>query len=65
MKPFYFTLSMNQGGPGCIEVIAENSIEARKKMLEEYGNNWAFQYDDIFDVHPLDREIMATIGKVQ
>jgi hypothetical protein len=61
MDKWYFTLSEDQGGPGCIEVNAIGFGEARKKMIYVYGNKWAFQYDSIAKVHPFDQEILGVI----
>jgi hypothetical protein len=61
MEKWYFTLSDNQGGPGCVEVAANNFSEARNKMVENYGIKWAFQYDSIDKVHPLDQRILGVI----
>jgi len=62
MNKFYFTLSSNHGGPGCIEVLAQDYMSARKTMNDLYGTDWAFQYDSLEKVHIMDRDILATIG---
>jgi hypothetical protein len=61
-KSWYFTLSANQGGPGCVEVVAENYDDATNKMIEQYGTKWALQYASIDEVHPYDREILGVIA---
>ena len=58
---YYFTLAENQGGPGCVEVEAEDYESARTLMCTSYGTNWAFQYESLEDVHPYDRTILDTI----
>ena len=65
MSRFYFTLSSNQGGPGCVEIEAENYGEARNIMNEEWGPRWAFQYESYEEVHPLDQKILARFGEEQ
>lgn len=57
-KIFYFTLSENQGGPGCVEIHAEDWHSARVVMNEEWGPRWAFQYSSLEEVHPMDRKII-------
>jgi hypothetical protein len=61
MKKWYFTLNANQGGPGCVEVYATEFWDARKKMVKEFGIKWAFQYDSIDKVYPLDQQILRVI----
>ena len=61
MKKWYFTLSDNQGGPGCIAAHANDFHEARNKMVENFGIRWAFQYDSLDKVHPLDQCILRVI----
>lgn len=61
MNKFYFTLAENQGGPGCIEVEAEDYDTAREIMFDSYGPRWAFQYSNITDVHPADRTILGVL----
>jgi hypothetical protein len=60
MKTYYFTLSQSQGGPGCVEVHAADWHSAREVMVQEHGPRFAFQYESLEEVHPLDREILAT-----
>lgn len=57
----YFTLSANQGGPGCVEVRSDDYAEARRLMIGTYGMEWAFQYESLEKVHPADREILDVI----
>lgn len=61
MKEFFFTLAANQGGPGCVQIQANDSEEARQIMFKAWGNNWAFQYDALQDIHPNDRRIIVKI----
>jgi hypothetical protein len=61
MEAFYFTLSRNQGGPGCVQINAENWDQARATMFEKCGYSWAFQYRSLNDVHKNDRTILKVI----
>jgi hypothetical protein len=61
LKSWYFTLAHNQGGPGCVEVKAESYSVARRKMILARGVKWAFQYETLDKVHPLDRQIIEVI----
>jgi hypothetical protein len=61
LKSWYFTLAHNHGGPGCVEVKAESYSVARTKMIKARGEKWAFQYETIEKVHPLDRQIIEVI----
>ena len=51
-KYWYFTLSLNQGGPACVKVAGEDYGHARQRMIDAYGLNWAFQYNSLEAVHP-------------
>lgn len=61
MEKFYFTLSANQGGPGCVEITANDSSEAREAMFKAWGEKWAFMYTNLSDVYPTDRRIIVKI----
>jgi hypothetical protein len=60
MKTFYATLSDNHNfngkpGGGYVEIKAENIMEAREKIHQATDGRWAFMYDALEKVHPLDR----------
>lgn len=66
----YFTMSRNQIeqhwpylslSGGYVEVNALDADDARRKMIGVFGKTWAFQYDSIEEIHPLDRRYLATI----
>lgn len=68
MAEYYFTLAQNhirQHFPdstatgGCVKVTALNSDDAREEMNNIYDRKWAFQYDDISQVHEADRQVLA------
>jgi hypothetical protein len=59
MEDFFFTLATAHGGPGCVKITATDYETARNIMFEHYNNKWAFQYESLDDVHPLDQEILA------
>jgi hypothetical protein len=61
MLKFYATLASNHGGPGCIEIHAETEELARTQMWAIFNNSYAFMYDSLGAVHPLDRKIMLYI----
>ena len=61
MKTWYFTLSESQGGPGCVEVEADDWQHARQRMVKQYGVKWGFQYESHTAVHPADRQILNTL----
>jgi hypothetical protein len=60
-KYWYFTLAENQGGPGCVKVAGSDYGHAGERMCAAYGLNWAFQYESLEKVHPLDREVLEII----
>lgn len=60
-KSWFFTLAANQGGPACVEVWAHNAISARDKMVQVRSLSWAFQYESLDKVHPLDRKVKEII----
>jgi hypothetical protein len=60
-KAWYCTLAANQGGPACVEVWARSWEEARDKMFQIYDAHWAFQYESLEKVHPLDRKILQVV----
>lgn len=64
MGKWYFTLARSQGGPGCVEVEARDYQDARTIMFKVWGDKWAFQYDSIDEVHPVDRKIILKIRDV-
>lgn len=42
---YYFTFGMGQSMEGyCQPIIANDAKQAREKMFEVYGNEWAMQY---------------------
>jgi len=46
-EKYYFTFGFNQKHENCFTVItAENRREARRRMFEKFGKEWAFQYDE-------------------
>lgn len=56
-EPYYFTTAGNHaGGSGYWTVMAIDAAEAREKMHTYFGVKWAFQYDDLDLIHPLDQE---------
>lgn len=61
IKYWYFTLASNQGGPGCVKVAGTTWDHARARMINAYGLSWAFQYNCLEDVHPLDRTILGKL----
>lgn len=61
MSKFYATLAKSQGGPGCVEVEAENRVEAREKVFKHLGDKWSFLYDSLEEVHPFDRDVLREI----
>lgn len=60
-RSYFFTLAANQGGPGCIEVVASSGSHARSAMFKYHGPNWAFMYNEMSSVHELDRRVLDTI----
>lgn len=44
-----------------MEITAPGKWIARDAMIANYGEKWAFQYEKLEDVHPLDRRILAVI----
>ena len=60
-QAFYFTLAANQGGPGCIRVLAPDMDKARATMISVYGIKWSMPYNDFNSIHVLDREILDTL----
>ena len=53
---FFITTSANQPtGAGYFEVHEDDSEKARKLVFELIGPQWAFMYNSLEDVHPLDR----------
>lgn len=62
MKSFFFTKKITDWGKwGYVEVKAENSIEAREKMIKEFGLQWGFEYNELEKIHPLDRTFITII----
>lgn len=43
MKTYYATLCLKHGN-AAVKINAETPAEARKKMFEVYGDQWAFMY---------------------
>jgi hypothetical protein len=60
-KKFYATLASNHGGPGCVEIHAETKDQATTQMWTIFNNRYAFMYESLESVHPLDRKIMLYI----
>lgn len=67
MSKFYFTFGQahvhSVGGrtydKDCVvEIEAEDSDEARTRMVEVFGQKWAFQYDNLPDMSYFPRGIM-------
>jgi len=57
MKLFYVTIAANQPyGPGYWEVEARDRDAAREKTFDKLGSSWSMRYEDIEQVHPLDRK---------
>jgi hypothetical protein len=51
----YFTFGTDHKyGPGYTKIKAKTSKEARQTMFNRFGNQWAFQYDDLTKLHPHD-----------
>lgn len=47
MSKYYFTFLMNDSPRRmCYHVEEGTYVEARKKMVDKYGTNWAFQYSE-------------------
>lgn len=47
MENFYFTFGFGTDKANCYTVIKANTWEeAREKMVERWGLNWAFQYSE-------------------
>jgi uncharacterized cupin superfamily protein len=66
MNTYYATISSNQdfkGNPGygCVEIHAENEGQARELIHAATNGRWAFMYDDLEKVHPLDRTILGEL----
>lgn len=60
LTTYYATLSDNQSfngkcGPGYVEIHAENIMEAREKIHNATDRRWAFMYDSLDKIHPLDQ----------
>jgi hypothetical protein len=62
MNKYYVTLAANHGGPGCVEVTASDYETARQLTFEILGRKWAFIYESLEDVHPLDQTILLKIS---
>lgn len=57
MKSWFFTTASNHPlGSGYWEVRAEDRAQAREIMVREKGIKWAFQYDDVNQIHHLDQK---------
>lgn len=55
-KTFYVTTAANHpGGAGYWEVTARDREEAREVAFRNLGPKWAFDYENLEDIHPLDR----------
>ena len=63
MKKYYFTFGtshihkvngiiLTSGRILCMQ--AETYGEARQRVFELIGNKWAFQYENLSDLHPMD-----------
>lgn len=47
MSKYYFTFLMSDSQRRmCYHVEEGTYVEARKKMVDKYGTNWAFQYSE-------------------
>lgn len=47
MKDWIFTFGSGQKHEGCyVRVTAASYADARRKMVEKYGIEWAFQYSE-------------------
>ena len=53
---FFTTAANHPGGAGYWHVEAGSAEEARAKMIEYFGTEWAFQYATWEELHPLDRK---------
>lgn len=64
MKTYFFTFggfNKPEFQNTCAMVIAKDRVRARELMQENFESEWAFQYGNIEDVHPLDRNISVVI----
>lgn len=70
MPRFYFTMARNQilhhwpdsrVGSGFVEVIAVDSDAAEKAMNAAFNHKWSFRYNNLEEMHPLDRNLLFTI----
>jgi hypothetical protein len=61
MLKFYATLAVIHRGPGCIEIHAETEDQARTQMWTIFNSRYAFMYDSLEAVHPLDRKIILYV----
>lgn len=56
-KEFYVTTATNHpGGAGYWKVRARDRDECREVAFKNLGAKWAFDYERLEDIHPLDRE---------
>lgn len=53
---YYATFGLGQKHEAhYVKIHAENEIKARLLMFEHFKDKWAFMYDSVDDIHPLDR----------
>lgn len=72
MAKHFFTMAQNQIvhhfpdkgehlSGGMVVVEAPDKDVAREIMTNAFGMKWAFQYDDLEQVHPADRIVLAEL----
>ena len=56
MNDYFITFGIGQEHANhYVRITAEHELDARKVMHSKYGDKWAFSYDDIDNIHKLDR----------
>lgn len=67
MEKYYFTFGCGINDPhrNCYHIeIAENYREARERMIDKFGINWAFQYtEDDWKISPKEYNHFLNIGQ--
>ena len=66
MKTYYFTFGFGQKNEGyCQPVLAKSSKAARNRMVDLYGDKWAFQYtEDEFKQYRLDGTLTEVLLEI-
>ena len=56
MKTYFATIASNQPkGPGYWEIKASSEVKAREAVSKALDNRYSMLYDNLEEIHPLDR----------